>query len=68
MLPRGLFNLLRLQSAKPTSKLDIPQAVKNKFDSQGMTLRWIRVALNGEDDYKNVGNKELILLYLQVIF
>ena len=28
MLPRGLFNLLRLQSAKPTSKLDIPQAVK----------------------------------------
>ena len=49
---------IETSSFEEENYLDIPQAVKDKFDSQGMTLRWIRVALSGEADYKNVGNRQ----------
>jgi hypothetical protein len=37
--------------------LDIPDAVKARFDNEGMALRWIRVSLQGKDDITNVGKK-----------
>jgi len=37
--------------------LDVPDPVVNRFNAEHMTLRWIRISLRGEDDYKNVGNK-----------
>ena len=37
--------------------LDIPDAVKARFDNEGMSLRWIRVSLQGKDDITNVGKK-----------
>ena len=37
--------------------LDIPDAVKARFDNEGMALRWIRVSLQGQDDITNVGKK-----------
>jgi len=39
------------------SWLDVPDIVVNRFNAEDMTLRWIRISLKGEDDYKNVGNK-----------
>ena len=35
----------------------IPQFVNNRFDEQGMKLRWIRISLKGKDDYTNVGKR-----------
>lgn len=37
--------------------LDIPTPIKNRFEDQGMTLRWIRISLKGSDDYTNVGKR-----------
>jgi len=37
--------------------LDIPEETENRFANEGMTLRWIRINLRGQDDYKNVGKK-----------
>ena len=37
--------------------LDIPDIVKERFDSQEMSLRWIRINTKGTDDYINVGKK-----------
>ena len=37
--------------------LDIPDEVYDRFLSQGLALRWIRISLKGDDDYKNVGRK-----------
>jgi|TARA_R110000782_G_scaffold156643_2_gene248838 hypothetical protein len=37
--------------------LDVPTAVTNRFVTEDMVLRWVRISLKGEDDYKNVGNK-----------
>tara|TARA_R110000764_G_scaffold179541_1_gene265611 strand:+ start:48 stop:524 length:477 start_codon:yes stop_codon:yes gene_type:complete len=37
--------------------LDIPDSVADRFKSQDLALRWIRISLKGEDDYKNVGRK-----------
>ena len=45
-------------SFEETNFLHIPEGVKNRFNSQGMSLRWIRITLNGEDDYKNVGKRQ----------
>jgi len=39
------------------SLLDIPEMVTNRFSDQGMKLRWIRISLKGQDDYKNIGKK-----------
>ena len=37
--------------------LNIPDAVKARFDSEGMSLRWLRILLKGQDDITNVGKK-----------
>jgi hypothetical protein len=37
--------------------LDIPNIVRERFDSQEMDLRWIRINTKGVDDYINVGKK-----------
>lgn len=38
--------------------LDIPPAVQQRFDQEDMALRWIRVSLQGKDDYINVGKRQ----------
>ncbi len=35
--------------------LNIPDMVKNRFHSEGMVLRWLRITLSGQDDYQNIG-------------
>ena len=37
--------------------LAIPESVRDRFSANGLTLRWIRVLLKGEDDYTNVGKR-----------
>ena len=37
--------------------LEIPKPVQNRFESEGMSLRWIRINLKDADDYQNVGKK-----------
>mgnify|MGYP003672697746 FL=1 len=37
--------------------LTIPENVQERFDSEGMALRWIRYSLQGKDDVANVGKK-----------
>ena len=37
--------------------LAIPDNVLERFDNEGMSLRWIRISIKGQDDQKNVGNK-----------
>jgi len=37
--------------------LDIPDEVRDRFSSQGLALRWIRVLLKGADDYTNIGKR-----------
>ena len=49
---------IETSSFEEENYLDIPQAVKDKFNSQGMTLRWVRISLSGEDDYKNVVKRQ----------
>ena len=34
-----------------------PESVRDRFSANGLTLRWIRVLLKGEDDYTNVGKR-----------
>jgi|TARA_R100000093_G_C1932133_1_gene69076 hypothetical protein len=38
--------------------LDIPDSVKAKFDNEGMSLRWLRISLKGQEDIMNVGKKQ----------
>ena len=35
--------------------LNIPESVTNRFHSEGMVLRWLRITLSGQDDYQNIG-------------
>ena len=35
----------------------IPQAVKDRFTNEGMTLGWLRMTLKGQDDVKHIGKK-----------
>jgi hypothetical protein len=37
--------------------LSIPASVKARFENEGMTLRWIRISLKGNDDYQNIGKR-----------
>ena len=37
--------------------LDVPAPVVDRFTNEDMVLRWLRISLKGDDDYKNVGNK-----------
>ena len=34
--------------------LTIPDNVLERFDNEGMSLRWIRISIKGQDDQKNV--------------
>ena len=36
----------------------IPTEVEDKFASEGMSLKWIRIDLNGNEDYQNVGKHQ----------
>jgi len=38
--------------------LSIPDSVVDRFKDEGMVLRWIRITVNGQDDYKNVGDRQ----------
>ena len=38
--------------------LAIPDNVLERFDNEGMALRWIRISLKGQDDITNVGKKQ----------
>ena len=38
--------------------LAIPDVVQARFDNEGMSLRWIRISLKGQDDITNVGKKQ----------
>lgn len=37
--------------------LEIPDSVRVRFANEGMALRWIRVMLKNQDDYRNVGKR-----------
>ena len=37
--------------------LYIPDAVRNRFNSEGMTLGWLRITLKGQEDYAHIGRK-----------
>lgn len=37
--------------------LDIPDTIVERFKNQDLALRWIRINLKGQDDYKNVGTR-----------
>lgn len=41
----------------PPSSFDIPEEVQQHFEDNGMHLRWIRVILDNQDDYKNVAKR-----------
>ena len=38
--------------------LAIPPEVEARFDSDGMSLRWLRISVKGQDDINNVGTKQ----------
>ena len=64
-MARGPIRKTRIQEVKeekyetyiPSSSFVIPQEVIEKFEDEGMHLRWIRVLLDGQDDYKNVAKR-----------
>ncbi len=37
--------------------LAIPDEVRDRFSSQGMALRWIRMTVKGNDDISNIGKR-----------
>jgi hypothetical protein len=37
--------------------LDIPPTVRNRFNSEGMSLRWLRITLKGNEDIQNMGKR-----------
>ena len=37
--------------------LQIPESVQARFDSEKMSLRWIRISVKGQDDISNVGKR-----------
>ena len=42
---------------EPTAT-DIPKEVQERFASEGMSLKWIRIDLQGKEDYQNVGKQQ----------
>ncbi len=38
--------------------LAIPPEVEARFDSDGMSLRWLRISVKGQDDISNIGKKQ----------
>lgn len=47
----------RYETYMPPSQFDIPQEVKNYFEERNFHLRWIRVLLDNQDDYKNIAKR-----------
>ena len=39
------------------SELTLPPDIVEQFESQGYSLRWIRISLNGQEDVKNIGRR-----------
>ena len=37
--------------------LDIPDTVRNRFKGEGMSLRWLRITMKGQDDIQNIGKR-----------
>lgn len=46
--------LVELDAFQDPRSLKIPDVVKNRFKSQGVALRWIRVSVKGRDDVENI--------------
>ena len=38
--------------------LSIPNAVQERFQNEGLDLRWIRISIRGQEDIMNVGKRE----------
>ena len=38
--------------------LKIPDEVEARFDNDGMSLRWLRISVKGQDDISNIGKKQ----------
>ena len=38
--------------------LSIPNAVQERFQNEGLDLRWIRISMRGQEDIMNVGKRE----------
>ena len=38
--------------------LDIPESVRQRFENEGLALRWIRVSVKGKDDITNVSKRK----------
>ena len=38
--------------------LDIPPTVAERFKSEGMSLRWIRMTMKGNDDIQNISKRQ----------
>lgn len=38
--------------------LEVPPSVKNRFLGEGYVLKWVRISIRGEHDYKNLGMKQ----------
>ena len=36
----------------------IPRGVEERFSQQDMSLGWLRILLNGQDDYQEIGKKQ----------
>ena len=38
--------------------LKIPEEVEARFSNDGMSLRWLRISVKGQDDISNIGKKQ----------
>ena len=47
-----------LEAIEDSDWLKIPDSVKTKYLNDGYVLRWVRVMLDNQDDYQNIGRKE----------
>jgi len=54
----GLSREAILEAIEDSDWLKIPDSVKTKYLDEGYVLRWVRVMLDNQDDYQNIGRKE----------
>ena len=47
-----------LEAIEDSDWLKVPDSVKDKYLNEGYVLRWVRVMLDNQDDYQNIGRKE----------
>jgi len=43
---------------KEPDALTVPDMVQQRFNNEGMSLRWIRISLRGQEDIMNVGKRQ----------